>query len=89
MANDATGNPIVIGNYYGFFSTSSGISYVSYGKAEKIKNSKVTLKVIKKICGVFQGSENPDPPHLVEIPTKSVNVMSMSLFPIDINSVKY
>lgn len=49
MTNDAIGQEIVIGEYYGYSKAESGFTRVITGKATKVKSGKVTLgEIIEK-----------------------------------------
>ena len=45
--NDAIGNPIIIGNTYGYATNSNGFTRVTIGTVTKINENKVTIKPIR------------------------------------------
>lgn len=51
--NDALGNPIIIGNRYGYTDLHNGIVKVATGIATEIKEQTVTLTEVQTVKGVF------------------------------------
>ena len=75
--NDALGNPIVIGQKYGYSQQSSGSVMVVTGFVEKIKDLKVTLTEVEERRGLWGEIKNP---FTFEKRKRSVN--ACHLFPI-------
>jgi len=61
MTKDATGQEILIGEYYGYSKSSSGMTWVVTGKACKADNGKVTLTEIteKSYFSIYKGNSVP------------------------------
>ena len=76
--NDALGQPVVIGATYGYTISSSGITDVVTGKAEKFTEKGVTLRIISRTKYVYGNLS--DMPSRSDKPT--VSVYSCNLFPI-------
>ena len=53
MTTDALGNPIEIGQRYGYSQQSSGVVTIVLGTVEKINELKVTLTNVEERRGVF------------------------------------
>jgi len=57
-ATDALGNPVILGNRYGYSQQSSGVVTIVIGKVEKINQLKVTLGDVSSRRGVYGKIEN-------------------------------
>ena len=73
---DALGNPIIIGNRYGYSTDNSGWTRVVIGIAQKETKKGVTLKVVEARRGLYD-----DPPEPVGT-RQTVNCKAMKLFPV-------
>lgn len=58
MPTDALGNPIVIGNTYGYSQQSSGSVAIVKGTVEKVKDLKVTLGNVYERSGLWGKVKN-------------------------------
>lgn len=76
--NDAIGNPIIIGNAYGYATNSNGFTRVTIGTVTKINENKVTIKPIIVKERLYDG----EPKTLDK--SKGVNVQGMILFPVKV-----
>lgn len=74
--NDAIGNPIVIGNTYGYSTNSNGFTKVTIGVATKINGNKVSIKPTLVKERLYDGK-----PKVLD-KTNTVSVQGMILFPI-------
>ena len=59
MITDALGNPIVIGQKYGYSQQSNGSVMVVTGIVEKVNDMKATLKDVEERKGMWGKIENP------------------------------
>ncbi len=76
--NDAIGNPIIIGNTYGYATNSDGFTQVTIGTVTKINESKATVKPILVKRSLYCG----EPKTLDK--SKLVSVQGMILFPVKV-----
>ena len=74
--NDAIGNPIVIGNTYGYSTNSNGFTRVTIGVATKINGNKVSIKPTLVKERLYDGK----PETLNK--SKTLSAQGMILFPI-------
>lgn len=81
MEVDAMGNPIVIGEYYGYSKSSSGHTWVVTGRAYKTANGKVTLEDITEKSFLYVG-EGKQEPHKVVKEDRRRNLGSVQVFHI-------
>ena len=82
--NDALRDPIVIGNRYGYSTSSSGFISVTIGTAVRITGKdqlKVTLEDLTTNRYLYGGPE-PCTPWEGQEPPKHVSVYAVHLFPI-------
>lgn len=80
---DATGNPAIIGNHYGYTQSNNGIITIITGKCRDIKNGKLTLEQIRETT--YHSGH-----HYKTIHTERArSVYSHTCFPIDINNLKH
>ena len=77
---DALGNKIEIGNWYGYSRVSNGITNIVIGKAEKCTNKKIKLVETIKQWGVTYNLDSVGTGY-------PVHVYSKTVFPIDINKL--
>jgi len=80
---DATGNPAIIGNHYGYTQSNNGITTIITGKCRDIKNGKLTLESIREVT-YYSGR-----PYKSIHPERARSVYSHICFPIDINNLKH
>ena len=78
MKKDALGNPIIIGNTYGYSQNQNGVTYVRIGKAIKETNQKITLKVEESKTGIYNNELKNNP-----LQKDHISVKSNMLFPIN------
>lgn len=80
---DATGRPIRLQSRYGYSQSSNGITNVVIGIAESITETRVMIHVeSRKIsCG---GSPLEASEHTFSKPARTVGVMSVILFPVEL-----
>lgn len=74
--NDATGNPIIIGNTYGYSINSNGFTKVTIGVATKNNGNKVSIKPTLVKRRLYDNE-----PEVID-KTGTVTVQGMILFPI-------
>ncbi len=77
---DALGNPIIVGNKYGWARNDNGLTQVTIGIAQKFTEKGVTLKVESAKKGLYE--YDPEPLKVGEDIKEKVNVKGMILFPI-------
>lgn len=78
-ATDALGNPIVIGNWYGYSRSVSGWSHVTLGVASHTKADKVYI-VVKKVTRYLYG--DPTDYRSDEKPG-NVSIRANMVFPVE------
>lgn len=77
---DALGNPIVIGNIYGYTGNKNGFTHIVVGKAKSVK-TKVALEVISFKRSLYNDApEDETQEHAKTITTRAIN-----LFPVNLN----
>lgn len=74
---DALGNPIIIGNWYGFSQKDSGWTIVTFGIAEKTTPARVTLGCVRSQKYLYGDINGP-----MKHSTHQSHVSSQLLFPI-------
>ena len=76
---DALGNEIVLGNNYGYSTSSSGNAMVVIGTAEKLTPQKVAIKVTSRRFFLYaEETDSPTYRNLAEV----VHIASFHLFPV-------
>jgi hypothetical protein len=81
MEVDAMGNPIVIGEYYGYSKSSNGHTSVVTGRAYKTAKGKVTLEDITEKSFLYVG-EGVQKPHKTVKEDRRRNLGSVQVFHI-------
>ena len=74
---DALGNPLVLGNTYGYAARDGGLVNVGIGVLEKINATKATLRLTDKKCFVY-GKMTDEPFNT----GNTVSVQGVVLFPV-------
>lgn len=75
---DALGNPIIVGNVYGYASNHNGYTHIVVGKAKNV-NKKVSLEVISFKRSLYNyAPEDETLTHAKTITTRAIN-----LFPVN------
>ena len=82
MKLDALGNPIVIGNSYGYTQSVNGISTATLGIAVRETEKGVTLRTVSKVKALYYDDPTP-----CDIDKNSSNVKAIHLFPVDMSTV--
>lgn len=77
---DALGNPIVIGNIYGYASNHNGFTHIVVGKAKNVKK-KVSLEVISFKRSLY----NHVPEDETQEHGKTITTRAINLFPVNLN----
>jgi len=77
MKTDALGNPLIIGQVYGYSRVDNGITTVKIGRLVKINEQLITLEVDESKHGVY--SDNLE---TRKIKKKTVSVKANGLFPV-------
>lgn len=75
---DAMGNPIVIGNAYGYSNRANGVVTVIVGEAVKTCDRSITLRVVSRGKAAY----SDDIKRSVDGERSTVSVVSNSLFPV-------
>lgn len=77
---DALGNPIIIGNIYGYTSNNNGFTHIVVGIAKNV-NKKVSLEVINFKVALY----NNEPEDETNRHTKTITTRAINLFPVNLN----
>jgi hypothetical protein len=80
---DATGNPPIPGNYYGYSQSNNGLSTTVIGLCRKTENNKITLEKVREVQ--YYGGHHHKTIHTERARTVYSNIC----FPIDINNLKH
>lgn len=83
---DATGNPVIQDNWYGYTQSSNGITNHIIGKCTGIKEGKLNLSNIRETSFVYISSGTQT--GRTSYPTKTRTVSSVICFPIDQTTCK-
>jgi len=82
IKQDALGNEIKLGDYYGYSTNSNGVTFIRVGEAIKLNEKLVTLRVILSKSALY--SANPTP--MVD-PSNKISIKANMLFPVDIKLI--
>jgi hypothetical protein len=83
MFIDALGNPIVIGNVYGYSRSQNGCNSIHIGEAIKeTKTGLLTMKVLHTRTGYSNKTEPVEPP------ARTVSIKPVLIFPVNIHLVR-
>jgi hypothetical protein len=75
---DALGNPIVIGNKYGYSRNQNGFTTVRIGIIVKINEKSVSMQVTEAKISFYDNKLKDE-----KLPSKKISMRSDSLFPIN------
>ena len=83
LIEDALGNDIVIGNFYGYSVARNGINTIHFGQAVRITpKGLVSLDVKYTKTGAYEAAD------FSATPEKAISVKPILIFPVDINNLK-
>ena len=81
MANDALGNEIIVGGWYGYSTSSSGWSHTTIGKVAYTKADKARL-VDCRVNYYLYGKPIEKPGWAADKPAAAVSIRSTMIFPV-------
>lgn len=81
---DATGNPIVLGDYYGRSNSDNGFSEVRIGRATKVYEGRVTLRLEHTLRSLYS-----NPLKEQKMVSKFATYKAATIFPVDMEKVKW
>lgn len=82
-STDALGNPVRLGQAYGYTQTNSGFTHVRIGIATKILPGSVSLTPTHVFLASYGNAEDRE----LSVDTRKVNVRSINVFPVDLATV--
>jgi len=82
MKKDALGNPVVMGNCYGYSQSTNGSSSVVIGEAVNETKTGITLRALSKLRSIYSDEGSSQ-----KIDKQSVTVKAIHLFPVNLNDV--